>query len=203
MLDHLFLAAVEQLRRSCDDAMLDGKAGEERLASDLLGGDLSWEGAYALPGEGRPHRVRADLTLDWPTWSQTSFRAWQLDGDMDEPPEINVEVVMRVQFLAEPPELATIRSVLPDEGPSLGGEHLRRATPTIEQLFDSDLHITDWAVEFAYEGTYEVTTAVAEDPTLLGDVFDGVGPWIASALVRLGDLKLAYRPPEELEDDGR
>jgi len=200
MLDHVFLAAVEQLRRSCDDAMLDPSAGEERLTSDLLGGDLTWEGAYALPGEGRPHRVRADLTLDWPTWSQTTYRSWQIDGDIDEPPELGVEVVMRVQFLAEAPDLSTISSVLPDEGPTLGGEHLRRASPTVEQVVDGELATTDWAVEFAYEGTYEVTTAVIEDAARLAEVFDGVGAWIASALVRLGDLKLAFRPPEEVDD---
>ena len=201
MLDHVFLAAVEQLRRSCDDAMLDPNAGEERLTSDLLGGDLTWEGAYALPGEGRPHRVRADITLDWPTWSQTAYRSWQLDGDVDEPPELGVEVVMRIQFLAEAPDLAVIRNVLPDDGPALGGELLRRAAPTIEQLFDKDLEATDWAIEFAYEGTYEVTAAVMEDAERLREVFDGAGAWIASALVRLGDLKLAFRPPEEVEDE--
>jgi hypothetical protein len=181
--------------------MLDPNAGEERLTADVLGGDLTWEGAYALPGEGRPHRVRADLTLDWPTWSQTTFRTWQLDGDADEPPELGIEVVMRVQFLSEAPDLAAMAAVLPDEGPVLGADHLHRATPMLEQLFDRELHSTDWAVEFAYEGSYEVTAEVMEDAARLKDVFDGMGAWIASALVRLGDLKLAFRRPEDVQED--
>jgi hypothetical protein len=201
MLDHVFLAAVEELRRSCSDAMLDANAAEERLTTDLLGGDLSWEGGYALPGEERPHRVRADLTVDWPTWSQAALRSWQLDEDIDEPPQIDIEVVMRIQMLAEPPDLATVRDVLPEEGPTFGEERLRRAAPLIEQHFDNELRPTEWSIEFAYDGTYEVTLAVIEDAARLRTEFHGIGAWIASALVRLGDLKLAFRPPAELEDD--
>src|SRR5580693_901111 len=86
MLDHAFLAAVEILRRSFNDAMLDHQPVEERIQSDLIGGDLTWETSYALPGEGRPPRVRADVTVDWPTWSQTALRSWRLEGELDEPP---------------------------------------------------------------------------------------------------------------------
>jgi hypothetical protein len=71
----------------------------------------------------------------------------------------------------------------------------------LEQLFDRELHSTDWAVEFAYEGSYEVTAEVMEDAARLKDVFDGMGAWIASALVRLGDLKLAFRRPEDVQED--
>ena len=74
MFDHAFLAAIETVRRSFHDAMLDHETGDERFQSDLFAGDLAWETSYALPGEGRPPRVRADLTLDWPTWSQTAYR---------------------------------------------------------------------------------------------------------------------------------
>src|SRR4029077_13370891 len=82
MLDHAYLAAVEALRRSCSDAMLDTEVGDERFQADLLGGDLTWETSFAVPGEGRPPRVRSDVTLDWPTWSQTAYRSWRLDGEL-------------------------------------------------------------------------------------------------------------------------
>lgn len=41
---------------------------------DVLLGDVTWETSYGLPGEGSPPRVQADITLDWPTWSQTADR---------------------------------------------------------------------------------------------------------------------------------
>ena len=105
MLDHAFLVAVDSLRRSCREAMLDLEAGDERFQTDLLGGDLTWETTCALPGEGKPPRVRADVTLDWPTWSQTAYRTWHLEGELDEPPELGLEVVLRLQDLADEPDL--------------------------------------------------------------------------------------------------
>ncbi len=57
-----------------------------------------------------------------------------------------------------------------------------------------------WAVEFAYDGTYEFTEAVLADPSELQAVLGPIGPWVASVLVRLGDLRLAFRPPEDAQD---
>jgi hypothetical protein len=202
MLDHAFLAAVEVLRQSFDEAMLDRQVGEERFQADLLGGDLTWETSYALPGEGKPPRVRADVTLDWPTWSQTAYRSWQLEGDVDEPPELGIEVVLRVQHLASTPDLEVIRHVLDEDGPALGGERLVRTSPTVEQAFDEDLTGVGWAVEFAYDGSYEFGEAVLRDLARLQAVLGGIGTWAASALVRLGDLRLAFRPPEDVEGGG-
>jgi hypothetical protein len=36
-----------------------------------------------------------------------------------------------------------------------------------------------------------------EDPSKLDDQIAGLARWVASALVRLADLQLAFRPPEE------
>lgn len=201
MFDHAFMAAVESMRRSFHDAMLDSQTADERLHVDLLGGDLTWESSYALPGEGRPPRVRADVTLDWPTWSQTAARSWALEGELDEPPELVIEVVLRVQQLAVAPDLVAVRGVLPESGPDLGSETLQRAAPMLEQVFDDDLTGVGWAVEFAYEASYELTEAVLGDLSQLGAVFGPIGPWVASLLVRLGDLRLAFLPPSEVEDD--
>ncbi len=196
MLDHAFLAAVEALRRSCLLAMLDREAADERFQADLLGGDLTWETSFSLPGEGKPPRVRADVTLDWPTWSQTSYRSWRLEGELDEPPELGIEVVLRLQELLDEPDLATIGGVLDAEGPPLGGEPLRRTAPTLERLYGEDMVAVGWAVEFAYDGTYDLNEAILGDLTRLDEVLGGFGPWLASLLVRLGDLRLAFLPPD-------
>jgi hypothetical protein len=196
MLDHAFLAAVDILRRSCRDAMLDRQAGDERFQADLLGGDLTWESTFALPGEGKPPRVRADVTLDWPTWSQTTYRTWHLEGELDEPPELGIEVVLRLQELADEPDLAAIRGVLDADGPELGADRLHRMAPTLERAYGDELEEMGWAAEFAYDGTYEFTEAVLVDLERLEGVLGGFGAWLASMLVRLGDLHLAYLPPE-------
>jgi hypothetical protein len=202
MLDHAFLAAVETVRRSCLLAMLDPEVGDERFQADLLGGDLTWETSFALPGEGKPPRVRADVTLDWPTWSQTAYRSWRLEGELDEAPELGVEVVFRLQALVDEPNLATIRGVLDAEGPQLGGDRLRRMAPTLERVYDEDLAAMGWAVEFAYDGTYEFTEVALGQLERLEDALGGLGPWLASLLVRLGDLRLAFLPPEADDSAG-
>ena len=196
MLDHAFLVAVDSLRRSCREAMLDLEAGDERFQTDLLGGDLTWETTCALPGEGKPPRVRADVTLDWPTWSQTSYRTWRLDGELDEPPELGIEVVLRVQDLADEPDLAAVRAALEPDGPELGPDRLHLTTPTLERAFDDELQGRGWAVEFAYDGMLELTEATLGDLDQLATAVAGLGPWLASTLVRLGDLHLAFLPPE-------
>jgi hypothetical protein len=200
MLDHAFLAAVEALRASCEDAMLDSQVGDERFQADLLGGDLTWEVSYALPGEGRPPRVRADLTVDWPTWSQTAYRSWRLDGELADPPELGLEVVLRVQHLAAAPDVEAIRAVLEEEGPLVGADRLRRMAPMVEQTFGEDLGAAGWAVEFAYDASCELTEAMLGDSETARGLFEGFGAWLASVLVRLGDLRLAFRPPEDVED---
>jgi hypothetical protein len=43
MLDHVFLDAVGALSGALDDALLDRRAHDDRLAADILVGDLVWE----------------------------------------------------------------------------------------------------------------------------------------------------------------
>jgi hypothetical protein len=210
MLDHLFLDAVAALSQALDDAMLERQPGEDRLAADILAGDLVWETSCSLPGEGEPPRVRADLTLDWPTWSQAAWRSWTLGhadetgdaggglGDMagDEPPEIGLEVVLRVQRLATRPEVDHILAVLPEESPEIGTDRLERSGPVIEESYQRDLTGRQLAVEVAYEGTYRLTPDSLERSKELGVHLAHMGAWIASTLVRLGDLRLEYLPPD-------
>jgi hypothetical protein len=204
MLDHLFLDAVASLRQALDDALLERQPGEDRLAVDILIGDLVWETSCSLPGDGVPPRVRADLTLDWPTWSQAAWRAWTVgdptDEPAEEPPEIGLEVVLRVQRLASRPEIDAIVAVLPEESPEIGTDRLERSGPVIEESYHRDMTGRQLAVEVAYEGAYRLTSSSIERSKELGEHLANMGAWIASTLVRLGDLRLEYLPPGTDDD---
>ncbi|MBV8982148.1 MAG: hypothetical protein JO086_14690, partial [Acidimicrobiia bacterium] len=104
----------------------------------------------------------------------------------------------RVQRLAGAPQPSAVVGILPDEGPTLGDEPLTRSAPTVEHLYDLDLAPIETAIEVSYEGIYALSeTALTESPSLAAD-FGALGGWIASSLVKLGDLKLDFRPPDEL-----
>jgi len=198
MLDHVFMGAIGALREAFDGALLERHAQEERLQVDILLGDVNWETSYSLPGEGVPPRVVAEVTLEWPTWSQTAYRSWKIGEGFDEPPEIDVEIVLRVQRLVGAPEPTAVVGILPEEGPALGGEPLTRSAPTVEHVYDLDLTPIETAIEISYEGIYALSESALEDETSLTADFGALGGWIASSLVKLGDLKLEFRPPEEL-----
>jgi hypothetical protein len=200
MLDHVFMDAIGALRKAFEGALLERHTQEERLQVDVLLGDLTWETSYSLPGEGVPPRVVAEVTLDWPTWSQTAYRSWTIGEGFEEPPDIDVEIVLRVQRLASSPDPAAIVGILPDEGPTLGDEALRRSAPTVERQYDLDLTPTEAAVEVSYEGVYSLNESVLGDSAAIEADLGALGGWIASALVKLGDLKLEFRPPEDLSN---
>ena len=113
MLDHVFTDAIGALRDAMEQAFLERQAFEERFQADVLLGDLTWETSYSLPGEGLPPRTRADISLDWPTWAQSAYRSWYIGEPFDEPPRIEIEIVMRVQRLAKAPDPAAVVAVLP------------------------------------------------------------------------------------------
>ena len=196
VLDHVFMDAIGALRDAFENALLERQAFEERFQVDVLLGDVTWETAYSLPGEGQPPRVLAEISLDWPTWSQTAYRTWYIGEPFTEPPEIDVEIVLRIQRLTKAPEPAAVLSALPPDSPSLGDETLTRSPPVVEQLYDDDLSPSAAAVEVSYEGVYRLAEDVLSDGSVIDRDFASMGGWIASTLVRLGDLKLEYLPPE-------
>jgi hypothetical protein len=204
MLDHLFLDAVAGLRQALDDALLERQPGEDRLAVDIMIGDLVWETSCSLPGEGVPPRVRADLTLDWPAWSQAAWRSWSLgdppEDEVDDPPEIGLEVVLRVQRLASRPQVEHILAALPDQSPDIGRDRLERSGPIVEESYHRDLTDRQMAVEVAYEGAYRLTAESLERRKDMGEHLTNLAGWIASTLVRLGDLKLDYLPPDPVDE---
>src|SRR3954454_4775028 len=129
MLDHVFTDAIGALRDAMETAMLERQAFEERFQADVLLGDLTWETSYSLPGEGIAPRVRCDITLEWLTWSQTAYRSWYIEEEFGEPPRIEIEVVLRIQRLAKPPEVAPVVGKPPRASPPIGAEVLHRSGP--------------------------------------------------------------------------
>jgi hypothetical protein len=196
MLDHVFTDAIGALRDALEKALLERQAFEERFQTDVLLGDLTWETSYSLPGEGIPPRIRADITLEWPTWSQTSYRSWYVDEEFIEPPRIDVEIVLRIQRLTEPADARSVLAGLPDESPAIGAETLRRGGATLEAAYSDDLSEVDFAIDIGYEGSYELDENTLADGAILDEHFATLGAWISSVLVRLGDLPMSFRPAD-------
>jgi len=197
MLDHVFTDAIGALRDAVESAFLERQAFEERFQADVLLGDLTWETSYSLPGEGSPPRTRADITLDWPTWAQSAYRSWYIGEPFDEPPRVEIEIVLRIQRLAKAPDPAAVLGVLPEQSAAVGNEKLDRSGPTIETAYGNDLDDVEYAIEVSYEGTYELDEATLADGSVLDEHFGAMGGWIASTLVRLGDLQFDFLPPED------
>jgi hypothetical protein len=198
MLDHVFTDAITALREAFEAAFLERQAFEEHFQVDVLLGDLTWETSYGLPGEGLPPRVVAHVTFDWPTWSQTAYRRWYLDEVFDEAPAIEMEIVFRVQRLKGVPDPDPYLAILPPQSPAIGAETMERAAPTVEIQYD-DTEATSHAIEVTYEGLYELAEETLADgsSSRLDDHFGALGGWIASMLVRLGDMGVEYLPPDE------
>jgi hypothetical protein len=207
MLDHVFTDAISALRDAFERAFLERQAFEEHFQVDVLLGDVAWETSYGLPGEGQPPRVVAHITFDWPTWSQTAYRRWYVEEVLDEQPAIEMEIVLRVQRLAEQPDLRQVLVGLPTTSPLIGDERLERAGVTIEIGYldeteageEPELLAPEYAVEITYEGLYELAEETLADgaSAVLDDHFGALGGWIASTLVKLGDLKLAFLPADD------
>jgi len=199
VLDHLLVDVIGIVQDSFERALLQRQAVEERFQVDVFLGDVSWETSYSLPGEEQPPRVRVDLSIDWPTWSQTSYRSWSIGEPPEELPEIVLEVALRVQRMAEPPDTEKVLAALPPSGPPGDPMDLVRTATTIEQVSTGDAASATlrWAAEATYEGALRFTEAQLEDPTSLVPVFAGLTRWIASTLISLADLPFTFLPGGE------
>jgi hypothetical protein len=108
--------------------------------------------------------------------------------------------VFRVQRLIAQPEPAVVRPAMPDTSPLIGNERLERAGLTIEiGHLDGNDGEPEYAIEVTYEGLYELAEETLADgaSTLLDDHFGALGGWISATLVRLGDLRLGFRPADD------
>jgi len=200
VLDHVFTDAIGALRDAFTNAFLERQAFEEHLHSDVLLGDLVWATSYGLPGEGQPPRVVAHITFTWPSWSQATYRAWYVEEIYHEAPVIEMEIVFRVQRLVSPVDAAKIAGVAPLTSPRLGSQQLTRESISSETISATDTsRPTDHAAEVVYHGAYELAEATLADGTnkLLDEHFGSLGGWVASTLVKLGDLQLTYHPADD------
>ena len=200
VLDHLLVDLIGTIRSSFDRALLQRQAVEERFQVDVFLGDVSWETSYSLPGEEQPPRVRADVSVDWPTWSQTSYRSWSIGEPPDELPEVVIEVALRVQRMAEAPDTEKVLAVLPAAGPLDDPDALVRTATTIEQMHTEETEVDGgirWAAEATYEGSLRFSEQQLEEPSILVPIFDDVTRWIASTLISLADLPFTFLPPGE------
>ncbi len=205
MLDHVFTDAIGALRDAFSNAFLERQAFDEHFQSDVLLGDLVWETSYGLPGEGRPPRVIAHVTLTWPSWSQAIYRAWYTEEIFHEAPEIEMQIVFRMQRLTTQPDANLVESIAPIKSPQIGKSKLDREGITVEinhptQTDTKSADRLDYAIEVTYEGSYELAEETLQDGTskLLDENFGSLGGWIATTLVRLGDLKLTFFPADEV-----
>ena len=200
MLDHVFTDVIGALRDAFERALLERQAFEEHFQVDVMLGDVSWETSYGLPGEGQPPRVVAHVTFEWPSWSQTAYRRWYVDGEIDEQPAIDMEIVLRIQRIASAPDLAKVQSVLPTQSPLIGDCRLERAGITVETTHndDDDGPDVEHAIEATYEGAYELGESALADGAnaSLDDHFGALGGWVAATLVKLGDVDYSFLPAD-------
>ncbi len=203
MLDHVFTDTIGALRDAFEDALLERQPGEEHFQSDLLLGDVSWDNSYALPGEGQPPRVCADISCVWPIWSQAAYLGWMSGESYAEPPRIEIKILLRAQCLAGSPEPGGVLSALPTLSPEIGAMPLRRGAPRVEAIYgsgfgndlsDVDIDDVEYAIDVNYEGVYELDDSALSDGSEIDNHFSVLGGWVASLLVRLGDLNLQHKP---------
>ena len=125
--------------------------------------------------------MRADLSVDWPTWSQSAYRSWSIGEPPEDLPEVVMEITLRLQRLAAMPDLDVVLACLPEESPRIGSDTLVRAAPVVEQVRD-DATTMRFAVETTYQGTFRLDERAMEDATTLGraggpaGALGGVGP---------------------------
>lgn len=196
MIDHILLDVIAAIREALEGALLEQQAVEERFQVDVFLGDVSFETSYSLPGEQNPPRVRADVNLEWPTWSQSSYRSWSIGESPPEGPEVIVEVTLRLQRLARLPDPTSVLEALGGGLPEIAGEAMERTGPTIEQVYEGS-ETPSCAIEVAYQGAYRLEEAVLEEPLRIAEQIAPLARFIASGLVRLADLDLLFLPAED------
>ena len=201
MLDHLLVDLIGTIRSSFDRALLQRQAVEERFQVDVFLGDVSWETSYSLPGEEQPPRVRADVSVDWPTWSQTSYRSWSIGEPPDELPEVVIEVALRVQRMAEAPDTEKVLAALPATGPLGEPADLVRTATTIEQVRTEDGRGRRAGCAGPPRRPTRARCASASSSWRSRRSSSRSSTtstrWIASTLIALADLPFTFLPPGE------
>ena len=202
MLDHVFTDAIGALRDAFENALLERQAFEERFQVDVLLGDIDLGDELrparrgpAAPGPGRHHP-------DWPTWAQTAYRSWYIGEPIDEPPRIEIEIVLRVQRLASSPDPAELLGVLPEQSPPIGGDRLERVGPDHRDRSTGTTSTTpSTPSRSSYEGSYEFDEATLKDGSILDDHFSRHGRLdLVDRWCDVGDLTCDFLPPLDLDE---
>ena len=189
MIDHILLDVIGALRGALEGALLERLAAEERFEADVFVGDVSFGTSYGLPGEKEPSRVRADISLEWSTWSQAAYRSWSIGEPTAERPELVVEVAFRLDDLTGRPDPTSLLDALGAVEPRLGADVLHRHPILIEERIGPDR--SSAAAEISYGGSWHLVDALLEDPAEIERELAAVARFIASALVHLADLGLS------------
>ncbi len=200
MLDHILLDIAGAIRATMENAMLERSSIEERFQVDVWLGDISFETSYSLPGEANPPKVRADLSFEWPTWSQSAYRSWAIGESEGDKPEFTLQLALRIQRLSERPDMADISGTAPLSSPVMLEGIIELTSISVEESLEMEEGNTECAVEFLYESSFHLSDPILEDPSKLEGELKPLGTWLASVLVKLADLPLSYLPPDENEE---
>ena len=176
MIDHILLDVIGAIREALEAALLEQQAVEERFQVDVFLGDVSFETSYSLPGEQNPPRVRADISLEWPTWSQSAYRSWSIGESPAERPELVVEVALRLQRLAERPGPCRRPRRARDQPPRDRRRGARAHGPHDRAGLRGPSGALAAAIEIAYQGAYHLDEAVLEDPEKIDAQVDRARP---------------------------
>jgi hypothetical protein len=97
------------------------------------------------------------------------------------------------------PDATQIAGVAPLTSPRLGNQQLNRESISSETITTANVkRPIDHAAEIVYQGAYELSEETLADGTnaTLDQHFGSLGGWVASTLVKLGDLQFAYHPAD-------
>ena len=201
MLDHVFTDAISALRDAFEAAFLERQAFDEHFQVDVLLGDLSWETTLRAARRGpaaagrRPRHLRlAELEPDRvpPLVRRRGARSAAGDRDGDRVPGAAPGRPARPVGRAA----GDARDQPADRQRAAGARRADGRDRSPRRALDGE---PEYAIEVTYEGLYELAEETLADgaSTLLDEHFGALGGWIASTLVRLGDLKLGFRPADD------
>ncbi|TSA52217.1 MAG: hypothetical protein D4R44_06135 [Actinobacteria bacterium] len=194
VLSNVFSDAIDSLRHAFAEVFLERQPFDEHLQTDMLLGDLVWNTSYAPPHNVDPPQVIAHVMFNCPSWSQTTYRMWYVPSTDDNFPMIQIEVIFRVQHLAQQPHQDLLGHLTPPYSPVFGVSVLERKDILIQLVHSTPQKPINYSINVTYGGDYMLTeqTLVGESSDVLDAHFRTLGEWVASTLIKLGKLDLEF-----------
>ncbi len=187
MLDHVLIEVVSAIKDSCEDAMLEAAELDEHLSHDVWLGDVSYSASYALPGESDPPRVRADINLEWSTWSQSSYRTWWMGDGLSESPKVGITISFRLQGPKVAKSFGELGSAFPLEAGVGDGLDFALSGFRSESFSESPSGPYSNAIEVSYKTQLVLHEGLLANPLEIRSRLGPIGLWLASSLVILSD----------------